>query len=89
MDIVSDLRAINATFTEMLIKSTPHNRIPSRQINPNTNLVYYLGLMSLKMFKKLHASSYYLTDKDLLTNDKYYFLYSLIIFQKCWIRSYL
>lgn len=63
MDIVSDLRAINATFTEMLIKSTPHNRIPSRQINPNTNLVYYLGLMSLKMFKKLHASSYYFTIK--------------------------
>lgn len=66
MNIVSDLRAIKATFTdsEMLIKSTPHNRIPSRQITPNTNLVDYLGLMSLKMFKKLHASSYYFTDKE-------------------------
>lgn len=63
MDIVSDLRAINATFTEMLIKSTPHNRIPSRQINPITDLVDFLGLISLKMFKKLHASSYYFTTK--------------------------
>lgn len=63
MDIVSDLRAINATFTEMLIKSTPHNRIPSRQINPITDLVDFLGLISLKMFKKLHASSYYFTIK--------------------------
>lgn len=63
MDIVSDLRAINATFTEMLIKSTPHNRIPSRQINPITDLVDFLGLISLKMFKKLHASSFYFTIK--------------------------
>lgn len=65
MNIVSDLRAIKATFTEMLIKSTPHNRIPSRQINPITDLVDFLGLISLKMFKKLHVSSYYfLTNED-------------------------